>query len=194
MLLTISTSHRPASNLGYLLHKHPARVQAFPLAFGTAHVFYPEVGETRCTAALLLEIDPVGLVRGRRRTGGAPEVQHYVNDRPYVASSFLSVAIAEVFGSALAGRSREQPELTEAALPLAATLAAVPCRGGEPFLRCLFEPLGWAVRARQHPLDERFPAWGASRYFTVELRGEARLRDLLAHLYVLIPVLNGGTG
>ena len=34
-----------------------------------------------------------------------------MNDRPYVASSFLSVAIAQVYGSALAGRSRDRPEL-----------------------------------------------------------------------------------
>ena len=187
MLLTITTTHRPATDLGYLLHKNPARRQSFALTFGRAHVVYPEASEARCTVALVLEVDPVGLVRGRR---GAAEAQHYVNDRPYVASSFLSVAIAEVFGTALAGRSRERPELAEAALPLAAKLAVVPCRGGEGVLRRLFEPLGYEVLAERHPHDERYPEWGESRYFTVELRGETRLRDLLAHLYVLIPVLD----
>jgi 3' terminal RNA ribose 2'-O-methyltransferase Hen1 len=191
MLLTISTTHAPATDLGYLLHKNPARVQSFPLAYGQAHVCYPEAGPERCTAALLLDVDPVGLVRNRRGPpgeGGA--LDQYVNDRPYVASSFVSVAIAQVYGSALAGRSKERPELVETPLPLEAKLAVLPCRGGEDFLRRLFEPLGHAVTARRHPLDESFPDWGESPYFTVELRAACRLRQLLAHLYVLIPVLD----
>src|ERR671911_295838 len=127
MLLTISTTHRPAGDLGYLLHKNPARVQSFDLAFGKAHVFYPELGEERCTAALLLEVDRVGLVRNRRGPAGEGfALEQYVNDRPYVASSFLSVAIAQVYGSALNGRSKDRPELTEMPMPLTARLAAVP--------------------------------------------------------------------
>ncbi len=152
MLLTIATTHRPATDLGYLLHKHPDRVQTFPVAFGEAHVFYPEATEERCEAALLLDVDPVALVR-RGRGPSAFALAEYVNDRPYVASSFLSVAIGEVFGSALSGRSRERPELAEAAIPLQATLAVLPCRGGEALLRRLFEPLGYAVTARGHKLD-----------------------------------------
>ncbi len=66
MLLTITLSRPPATDLGYLLHKHPARVQSFALSFGQAHVFYPEAGEERCTAALLVDVDPVALVRGRQ--------------------------------------------------------------------------------------------------------------------------------
>src|SRR5919206_5153278 len=143
MLLTIRTTHHPATDLGYLLHKNPARVQSFDQSFGRAHVFYPEASSDACTAALLLDVDPVGLVRGRRGPAGeGGALAQYVNDRPYVASSFLSVAIAQVYGSALGGRSRERPELAEAALDLAARLAVVPCRGSEPFLRRLFEPLG----------------------------------------------------
>ncbi|MDP9365369.1 MAG: 3' terminal RNA ribose 2'-O-methyltransferase Hen1, partial [Chloroflexota bacterium] len=190
MLLTITTTHRPATDLGFLLHKNPARpgAQAFDLSFGRGLVFYPEVGEERCTAALLLEVDPVGLVR-RKGHEAAPLAQ-YVNDRPYVASSFLSVAIASVFGSALAGRSRERPQLVETRLPLVARLAAVPARRGEAELRRLFEPLGYAVAVEAQPLDPAMPEWGASPYFTLELRGETRLRDLLAHLYVLIPALD----
>jgi 3' terminal RNA ribose 2'-O-methyltransferase Hen1 len=190
VLLTITTTHRPATDLGYLLHKNPARVQAFELNFGTAHVFYPESTEARCTAALLLDIDPVGLVRGRGPAGEGFALRQYVNDRPYVASSFLSVAIAEVFGSALGGRSRERPELASTPIPLVARLAVLPCRGGEPFLRRLFEPLGYEVIAEQHALDERFPEWGASRYFTVALHGTVRVSELLAHLAVLVPVLD----
>lgn len=188
MLLLIATTHSPATDLGYLLHKHPARLQSFDLSFGKAHVFYPEASPERCTAALLLDVDPVGLVRKRRGEGEA--LEQYVNDRPYVASSFLSVAIAQVFGSALAGRSKDKPELAETAIPLTAKLAVLPCLGGEAFLRRLFEPLGYTVTAQRHILDEKFPNWGESSYFTVELQGTVRLQDLLSHLYVLIPVLD----
>jgi SAM-dependent methyltransferase len=186
MLLTITTTHPPATELGFLLHKNPARVQSFDLSFGQAHVFYPEATAERCTAALLLDVDPVGLVRG---AGAGPDVQ-YVNDRPYVASSFTSVAIAQVFGSALNGTSRDRPELAASAIPLEATLAVVPCAGGEEMLRRLFEPLGYAVTAERHALDPRFPEWGESRYYTVTLAATVRLADLLRHLYVLVPVLD----
>jgi len=185
MLLTIRTTHVPASDLGFLLHKHPDRLQSFELPFGRVHVFYPEVEESACTAALLLDVDPVGLVRG----GGA-SLDQYVNDRPYVASSFLAVAIARVLGTALGGRCERLPELAAAAIPLEARLAALPCRGGEGLLRRLFEPLGYTVHAEQHALDPTFPGWGMSRYFTVVLRGTCRLSDLLSHLYVLVPVLD----
>src|SRR5947209_9768205 len=191
MLLTITNSKPPATDLGYLLHKNPSRVQSFELSFGKAHVFYPEATENRCTAALVLDVDPVGLVRNRRGPAGEGGLlDQYVNDRPYVASSFLSVALAQVFGSALAGNSRERPELAELPLPLEATIAVLPCRGGEGFLRKLFEPLGYAVAAQRHPLDEQFPEWGESPYFTVELRATCRLYELLSHLYVLVPVLD----
>jgi 3' terminal RNA ribose 2'-O-methyltransferase Hen1 len=190
MLLTITTTRTPATDLGWLLHKHPEKVQSFDLAFGRAHVFYPEATEDRCTLALVLDVDPVGLARVHRNSGNELLAQ-YVNDRPYVASSFLSVAIAQVLGSALAGNCKERPELAEAPLPLAARLTAVPCRrGGEPFLRKLFEPLGYTVAATRHALDPLFPEWGESPYFTVELTATVRLADLLSHLYVLVPVLD----
>lgn len=189
MLLTIRTTHQPATDLGYLLGKNPARAQTFELGFGNAHVFYPEASERACTAALLLDVDPVGLVRGRGDAEGA--LDQYVNDRPYVASSFLSVALSRVLRSAMAGTSRERPELAETPLPLEARIAVVPARGGEEVLRRLFEPLGYAVAVDAHPLDPTHPAWGDSRYFTVTLAAVTRLRDLLTHLYVLIPVLDG---
>jgi 3' terminal RNA ribose 2'-O-methyltransferase Hen1 len=195
MLLEITlrgTEDAPATDLGYLLHKNPFRAepQTFPLAFGQAQVLWPEVAAERSTAALLLAVDPIGLVR-RPAGGEGFALAQYVNDRPYVASSFLAVAIGEVYGTALAGRSKERQALAEAPLPLAARLAVVPCRGGEEFLRGLFAPLGYEVDAIRHPLDERFPEWGEGPYHTVELRAEVRLRDLLAHLTVLIPVLDG---
>jgi 3' terminal RNA ribose 2'-O-methyltransferase Hen1 len=191
MLLTITTTHAPATDLGFLLHKNPSRSQVFDLAFGQAHVFYPEVGEDRCTAALLVEIDPIGLVRNRQATGQGPaSLAQYVNDRPYAASSLFSVAIAQVYGSALGGHSKDRSELAETAIPLEATVTPVPCRGGEALLRNLFDPLGYQVSVTAHPLDERFPEWGSGLYFTVRLTGIIRLRDLLTHIYVLVPVLD----
>ena len=191
MLLTITTTQAPATDLGYLLHKNPARVQTFNLSFGRAHVFYPEASEDRCTAALLLDVDPVGLVR--RRKGSGSEVNmlgHYINDRPYVASSFLSVAVAQVFRSALAGKCVDRPDVVNQSLPLEARIEVLPCRGGEAFLRSLFEPLGYELTAQGHVLDETFPAWGDSAYYSVALRAHCRLSELLSHLYVLIPVLD----
>jgi 3' terminal RNA ribose 2'-O-methyltransferase Hen1 len=189
MLLTITSSTRPATDLGFLLHKNPANVRSVKLAFGEAHVFYPEASEERCTAALLLEIDPISLVR-RGRGASDFALAEYVNDRPYVASSFMSVAISKVFGTALSGRSPERQELADSALELTARIPVVPCSGGEPLLRRLFEPLGYEVDARPIPLDDNFPQWGDSRYFDVELRVTAKLRDVLGHLYVMLPVLD----
>ena len=188
MLLTITTTHTPATALGYLLHKHPERFQSFELSFGKARVFYPEASLERCTAALLLDIDPVGLVRKQR--GEGYQLEQYVNDRPYVASSFLSVAIAKVFGTALSGHCKDKPELAKTPIPLTAKLSVLPCKSGEAFLRGLFEPLGYKVTAQQHILDENFPDWGESPYFSVELQNTICLQDLLSHLYVLMPVLD----
>jgi len=191
MLLTITNTATPATDLGYLLHKNPARLQSFPLSFGEAHVFYPEASDERCTAALLLDVDPVGLVRNRRGPSGeGGTLDQYVNDRPYVSSSFLSVAIARVLASALSGKSKGRPELTEVPLPLEARLSVLPCRGGEAFLRRLFEPLGYTVTTQPHELDGKFPEWGGSPYYTVTLSAVTRLKDLLTHIYVLVPVLD----
>ena len=190
MLLTITTTHEPATDLGYLLHKNPTRPQSFELPFGAAHVFYPEATDRRCTAALALDVDPVGLVRGPKGSSGGRTLREYVNDRPYVASSFLSVAISRVYGSALAGRSRERPDLVDTAIPLTARIAVLPSRRGEDLVRRLFEPLGYGLQVERHALDEKFPGWGESHYYTVALEATCPLRDLLRHLYVLVPVLD----
>ena len=195
MLLTITYEQNPATDLGHLLHKNPARAQSFDLPVGKAHVFYPVAEDGICTAALLLEVDPVGLVRGASGGRGGPpgeghSLQQYVNDRPYVASSFMSVAIGRVFGTAMSGRSQSRQALADSTLPLRATVSALPCRSGEDLLRRLFEPLGYDLSVEGHPLDEKFSDWGESRIYTVQLRGNVRLRDLLTHLYVLIPVLD----
>lgn len=189
MLLTLTSTTPPATDLGHLLRKHPGRVHSFDLSFGKAQVFYPEATEERCTAALLLDVDPIGLVRSRRGPAGeGRSLEQYVNDRPYVASSFLSVAISDVFGSAMAGKSKERQELVDTPLPLKTSISVLPCRGGEAFLRRLFEPLGYAVSATRHSLDDKFADWGDSPYLTVTLEGRVPLRRLLTHLYVLIPV------
>lgn len=189
MLLTISTTHCPARDLGYLLGKHPDRTQTFTLAHGTAHVCFPEATDERCTVALILDIDPVGLVR-RPEGDDAFALLQYTNDRPYVASSFTSVAIGRVFHQALAGRSVERPELAQTRIPLEVSITSVPVRGGERFLRALFEPLGYAVDTARSELDEAFPQWGPSPYHDLTLRACVRLDELLRHLTVLLPVLD----
>ncbi len=189
MLLTISTTHQPATDLGFLLHKHPDRFQSFDLSFGRAHVFYSEMDEQRSTAALLLDVDPVGMVRGKGRDQRFL-LGHYVNDRPYVGSSFMSVAIAQVFGSAMAGRCKDRPELVTTPIPLSARIEVLPVRGGDGFLSRIFEPLGYTVEAARHPLDSQFPEWGDSPYYSVTIAGTKTLAELLTHLYVLIPVFD----
>ncbi|MFE6842923.1 3' terminal RNA ribose 2'-O-methyltransferase Hen1 [Streptomyces sp. NPDC057686] len=198
MFLTISatgSAEHPATDLGFLLHKHPGKVQGFSTSHGTAHVFYPEATDARCTAALLLEVDPVALVRrgqGKGR-GGAPDaaLAQYVNDRPYAASSLLAVALSSVFRSALKGQCTARPELPEQARALRIEIPALPARGGAALVHRLFDPLGWdLVRAEPVPLDEQFPEWGDSRYVRLVLEGELRLADALRQLYVLLPVLD----
>ena len=193
MILTLSTTHQPADDLGYLLHKHPAKVQTFSLAFGQARVFYPECAADRCTAALLLEVDPVALVRGKsggRRDDRERTLDQYVNDRPYVASSMLAVAIAQIFGSALGGRCKDRPHLVDQPLPLSVRVAAIRCRCGEALIRQIFEPLGYGVAIESRLLDPGFPEWGNADALVLELSACRPLAELLSHLYVLLPVLD----
>ncbi|WP_327231545.1 3' terminal RNA ribose 2'-O-methyltransferase Hen1 [Streptomyces murinus] len=198
MFLTISLSGdaaNPATDLGYLLHKHPGKAQRFSTSYGTAHVFYPEADDARCTAALLLETDPAALVRrgkGKGR-GGAPDaaLAQYVNDRPYAASSLLAVALSGVFSSAMRGVCAARPERAAAPLPLRIEVPALPARGGAALVRALFEPLGWRVDAEPVPLDTEFPQWGDSRYVRLVLASKTlTLAEALRHLYVLLPVLD----
>jgi len=191
VFLTIATTAEPATDLGFLLHKHPDRAQSFELPFGVAQVFYPEAGDDRCTAALLVEVDPVGLVRGRK--GPQSEgftLGQYVNDRPYAASSMTAVALSRVFKTAMIGRCNARPERAAAPLPLEIHIPVLPCRGGPELAARLFEPLGWQVLAESIPLDPTIPVWGDSRYVDLRLSGDVRLADALNHLYVLLPVLD----
>jgi 3' terminal RNA ribose 2'-O-methyltransferase Hen1 len=182
VLLTLTTTHRPATDLGYLLVKHPGKVHSFGMPTGTAYVLYPEADEDRCTAALLLDVDPQLL----RAQNDAFELSQYVNDRPYAASSLLSSALAKVFRSALRGASKDRPEL--AALPLPLEIRVPVLRGTPELVTRLFEPLGWSVSANPIPFEAELG--GGSRYVDVLLTGELRVADALNHLYVLLPVLD----
>jgi len=189
MLLTITYTGQNATELGFLLYKNPYRPQVFELSYGKAYVFYPEVSDERTTAALLLDINPIDLARGKvGATGGG--LFDYVNDRPYVSSSFMSTAIAKVFGTAMTGRADSRQALSDSDLDLTATLAMLPCRGDHAKLLKVFEPLGYEVCFEWYLSDERFPDWGESKYVDLTLSGKVRLRDLLKHLYVLIPVFD----
>lgn len=186
MLLTISTTHRPATDLGFLLMKHPDNVHAVDLAFGRATLFFPEASEERCTAAITLDVDAVQLVRGK-----AGLEDQYVNDRPYAASSLLSVALGRLLNIAMSGRSKARQELADRRLPFTARVTPLPARGGgADLLDRLFAPLGYTVEARSIALDPAHPDWGDSPYVELKLTGEVRLADLLAHLFVLIPALD----
>ncbi|MCY9785858.1 3' terminal RNA ribose 2'-O-methyltransferase Hen1 [Nocardiopsis sp. EMB25] len=192
MLLTITTTATPATDLGYLLHKHPDKAQSFEQSFGTAHVFYPEATDERCTAALMLEVDPRSLLRSRTSVN-SPDfaLAQYVNDRPFATSSLFTVALGRVFGSALKGRCNTRPELARTPIPLTLALPAVPCRGGADRARSLFEPLGWRVAAEPVPLDPGLPGWGDSHYLSLTLTGTMPLSEALSHLYVLLPAMDG---
>ena len=194
MLVTITATRPPeaewpATDLGYLLAKNPASVQDFSHGFGRSRVFYPEADEARCTAALYLEIDPIGLIKSRNLGTADFSLSQYVNDRPYAATSLLAGAIGQVFRTAIRGTSKDRPELAATAIPLALHLPVVPA--AEAFIARMFEPLGWTVQATPLPLDPAFPEWGESRYCDVTLTGVQRVSDALSQLYVLLPVLDG---
>lgn len=192
-MLTIKTTHSPATDLGYLLHKNPKRLHEFTLPCGKAHLFFPSAEDNCCIATLMIDIDPIALVRkGGDSSNEGFSLAQYVNDRPYVASSFLSMAIAKVFRSALKGVCKEKPALPETLLPLEATIAALPCKSeyGKELLKDLFEPLGYEVIIQEHLLDEKHPEWGNAQHYTVTIKKRCYLKDLLSHIYVLIPVLD----
>ena len=184
MYLSLTTTHQPATDFGFLLHKHPDRVHETELPFGKAYLFYPEASEYRCEAVLVMDVDPVGLVRGKGFADGL--LDQYVNDRPYAASSFLSVALLKTLRTAGSGISKDRPELAQSEIPLEAHITPLPAHGGERLVRALFEPLGWTVEVE--PVAA--PGGGPSRYVSLRLSGTARLSALINHLYVLIPVLD----
>lgn len=189
MLLTITYEGEHTQDLGYLLHKNPDRAQQFALSYGKAYVFYPEVSDERTTAALLLDIDPIDLARGKLG-GSEGGLFDYVNDRPYASTSFMSNAISRVFGTAMKGRCDKRQALADTPLPLTATLTSLRTGDDKELAAQLFEPLGYTVKTETTLLDSRFPEWGESPYIDLTIRGRIKLSELLNHLYVLIPVFD----
>ena len=192
MLLTITAAGEHAHALSFLLHKHPDKLQQVELPVGVAYIFYPECEKEKVTAALLLDIDPIGMVRNAKNFAGKDFLLgQYVNDRPYVASSFMSSTISKAFSSAMNGSCKEYPEFIDMPLALTAKISVLPApRGGELLIKRLFEPLGYTVEAERHLLDTQFSEWGYGKYFTLTLKNTLSLKELLSHLYVLIPVLD----
>ena len=188
MLLTITYEGNNTQELGFLLHKNPERAQQFELNFGKAYVFYPEVSNKRTTVALLLDIDPIDLARGKvgSKDGGLFD---YVNDRPYASTSFMSTAISRIFGTAMNGRCDKNQKLADTSLNLTATLYSLKDVNG--IADEIFAPLGYTVTANRSVLDEKFPEWGDSPYIDLTISGKVKLSDMLDHIYVLIPVFDG---
>ena len=189
MILTITYTGNNAKDFGYLLYKNPSRPQVVELNHGKAYVFYPEVSDERITVALLLDINPIDLTRGKEGSTSSGLFE-YVNDRPYVSSSFMSTAIARVFGTAITGRADDYQALSDSPLDLSATIVSLPCRGDKAKLNSVFEPLGYTVMHETLVADEKFPGWGEGRFVNLTISGKVRLRDLLKHIYVLIPVFD----
>ena len=187
-MIQISTTHSPATDLGFLLHKNPNRVHELELSFGKATILYPVADEAKCSIALLLDLDTIALVRGKEGSGGS--LKQYVNDRPYVASSFLASALVRCFGTTISGRCKDKPELVNQILPFEVEIPVIACRAGEQAFKRLFEPLGYEVAVERIALDEKFPEWGESEYYSLRLSGTKTTQDLLRHLYVLLPVLD----
>lgn len=187
MLLTITYTGHNTQELGYLLHKNPYRPQEFSLNSGMAYVFYPEVSDEKTTMALLLDINPIDLAKGKQGSmaGGLFD---YVNDRPYTASSFLSTAITRIFNTAMNGRCDKKQDLADSPLDLTANIFSI--HGTEEFAKKIFEPLGYTVKTTKNILDEKFSEWGESPYINLEISGNVKLSDLLNHIYVLIPVFD----
>lgn len=189
MILTITYEGEHSQDLGYLLFKHPGKIQSFPLSYGKAWVCYPEVSDQRTTVALILDLNPIELAKGKlgSKDGGLFD---YVNDRPYVSSSFMSTAIARIFGTAMTGRCDAKQELADSALHLTACVHMLNDNNQKELAQELFEPLGYTVRTERIPLDDRFPDWGESPYCNLTISGNRKLSELLRHLYVLIPVFD----
>ncbi|MDX1924764.1 MAG: hypothetical protein SFT91_06070 [Rickettsiaceae bacterium] len=189
MILSI-TANQSLRDLGYLLNKDPTKLHNTSLSYGNAYLFFADIGDKKSMATLLLDINPVALVRKNDAHNSAFLLEEYVNDRPYVASSFMSIAINRVLGSAISGKSKLKQELSETSIELEVTISALPSRGGKELLYKLFEPLGYNINIKGHVLDNKFPEWGNSAYFTLTLQRKCLLSEFLTHLYILIPVLD----
>ncbi|MFN8672328.1 MAG: 3' terminal RNA ribose 2'-O-methyltransferase Hen1 [Candidatus Sericytochromatia bacterium] len=190
MLLSITCEDKNCQELSWILHKRPDKIQSFPIISGNAYVFYPEYSDNKVKVCLALDIDTINLVRKLRLPVASYALQHYVNDKPYTASSFMSSAIANVFSSALNGICKEKPEIVDLILPLEVEISVLKVLGGEALIKRLFEPLGYQIEVESFNLDEDFKNWGKSRYYKIKLKNNITIKELLSHLYVLIPVFD----
>jgi len=188
MLLEISTTHNPATDLGFLLHKHPDKVQEIDLAIGKAHIFYPEANQNRCTICLLLDINPIEVIKSKKNIRNFLQ-ENYVNDRTYTSNSFMSTAIVKAFGSAINGTCHTRPELPETKMPFEVKLHAINVEN-ESQLKELFEPLGYEINYQKYDVDSQFVEWGKSKTITLSLKKTTTLQELLSQLYVFILVLD----
>lgn len=189
MILELNTTHKPATDLGYLLHKHPDKLQTVELSVGNAHVFYPEANEDSCTACLLLDINPVDLVRGDKGRNAFLQ-EHYVNDRPYTSNSFLSTALVKAFGSAINGTCHLKPELAQTPIPLKAKVHCLKVDCDKTYINKIFEPLGYKISYNTIQLDFIFPSWGESNVVNLTVEKTTTLKEFLSQLYVFMVVLD----
>lgn len=189
MQLSIICRHAEAQDLSFLMHKHPDKLQSFSVPAGKAYVFYPRYEKQICMISLLLDINPIELYKKLKKKGN-PALLHYVNDRPYVGSSFTSTALAKVFSSALNGKCDSYPELPQRMMDFEVKLPILKIKGSSKIISRIFAPLGYEISAESLPLDPHFPEWGLSQYYRVNLKNHLRLQTLLQHLYVLLPVFD----
>jgi 3' terminal RNA ribose 2'-O-methyltransferase Hen1 len=187
MLLTLTCTAPDATRFGYLLGKHPDSVFERSFSLGRITVFYLVASAERMTVAMVVEVDPVGLVRRPAQFAG---LDQYVNDRPCVASSIMSVALNEAFSTALAGKCKQHPELILERPRWTIEVPAIACDAGADLIERVFAPLGYTVTSNRLPLDAYFPSWGEADIYAVRLEGEQTGPDMLAHLYILLPVLD----
>lgn len=189
MLLELTTTNNPATDLGFLLHKHPDKLQTVELSVGKAHVFYTEATDNSCTACLLLDINPIELVRGDKGQNAFLQ-EHYVNDRPYTSNSFLSTALVKAFGSAINGTCHTKPELAKTAIPLKARIHSLKVDCDKAYINKLFEPVGYKVSYETIQLDSTFSDWGQSKVVNLQVEKTTTLKEFLSQLYVFMMVLD----
>jgi 3' terminal RNA ribose 2'-O-methyltransferase Hen1 len=190
MYLSIATTYQPATDLGHLLHKHPDRAFKSEGSQSDYYCFFPVATAEYCKACLVLNFNSRPESNGHGRPF-LPQLQsQYINDRPYVAGSQLSIAIADVFGTAMNGKSKDRQNLADIALPFEIEISAVHCNAGADFIQKIFEPLGYTVEVSNTKLNEKFPAWGQAPYFSIKLNTTKRISEILRQIYVLLPVLD----
>jgi 3' terminal RNA ribose 2'-O-methyltransferase Hen1 len=190
MMLSIACKNLSEEELGFLLHKNPARVHPLDLSFGKVYVFFDEPPEGhQAQVCLLVDVDPLAMVQGRGGLGHQDAL--YVNDRPYVASSLLASAVTKVFGTALSGRCKERPELVDREIEWTFAMPFVARGSMLNALFHLFEPLGYEFDPDLLNYDSSVDYATSARPILTRIAVRTTLSEALSHLVVLIPVLDG---